>query len=157
MSIESEIVKVESLLNGRKATHDEVESLVQQFPKELVPDWLLLLLRNFPLSGSCFEVDEDDDISEMGADIKWLTPEQILDEGLNAYPGKVVLLLGYLPIGSCLAGSGDPYFIKLLDDSDDPSLVRIPHECSSDENYPEEEIEVVFTHLSELFKVADIG
>lgn len=157
MSIESEIIRVESLLNGQKATQDEVANLEQQLPNELVPDWLRSLLTNFPLSGSCFEIDEDDDLSEMGADIKWFSPEQMLDESLNVYPGKAVLKIGYLPIGSCLAGSGDPYFIKLSDGSDDPSLVRVPHECASDEDYPEEEIEVVCKHLSELFKVANIG
>jgi hypothetical protein len=34
---------------------------------------------------------------------------------------------GYLPIGTCLIGSGDPYFLKVADGKN-PPVVRIPHD-----------------------------
>ncbi len=55
-------------------------------------------------------MDEDDDESELGADLKWFGPSEMIEEALSVYPGETVIGLGYLPVAACLAGSGDPYF-----------------------------------------------
>lgn len=60
--------------------------------------------------GVCFSLDEDDDESELGADLKWFGPSEMIEEALSVYPGETVIGLGYLPVAACLAGSGDPYF-----------------------------------------------
>ncbi|MCR9365224.1 MULTISPECIES: hypothetical protein [Vibrio harveyi group] len=157
MSLISEIKKIETQLTGLKASEEDINQLVEQLPDGLVPSYLLSLLKSFPLAGVCFSLDEENDESEFGADLKWLTVRQMLEEALEVYPGKVVLKLGYLPIASCLAGSGDPYFLKVLNDNDDPPLVRIPHEFASDDGeYPESEIEVVCRSLSQFFNRAEI-
>ena len=124
--------------------------------KNILPEWYASLLKEFPLSGVIFSLNEELDQSELGVDLKWLSPEQTLDEAQNVYPGKSVIGLGYLPIGSCLAGSGDPYFLKLSDYSEDPALVRIPHDLVSDDGYPENEIELVCNSLSSFFEQAEI-
>lgn len=89
--------------------------------------------------------------------MQWLTPEQIADEALNAYPGISVLRSGFIPIGSCMLGS-DPYFVKLGGvDPTNPPPVRIPHDyASEDESYPEEYIEVVSMSLEAFFVHATI-
>lgn len=89
-------------------------------------------------------------------DLKWLDPDQTVDEAQNVYPGKLVIGLCYLPIGSCLAGSGDPYFLNLDANSEDPALVRIPHDFIADDAYPEEEIELVCHSLSIFFEQSEI-
>lgn len=143
-------------LEGSLANEAELADLKAQLPSELLPDWYVSLLETYRLSGSIFSLDDELDQSEMGVDLKWLTPEQTIDEALNTYPGKSVIELGYLPIGSCLAGSGDPYFLNLRSKSSDPVLVRIPHAAASEGSYPEDEIELVCNTLSDFFEQAEI-
>ena len=54
INIETELAKVKSLLNGEKATTEELLSLKQRLPKELIPDWFCTLLTSFPLAGCYF-------------------------------------------------------------------------------------------------------
>lgn len=157
MSLVSEIEGKETQLTGTQASEEDINQLAERLPEGTVLSWSLPLLKRFPLAGVCFSLDEEDDESELGADLKWFTVTQMLEEALAVYPGKVALKLGYLPVASCLAGSGDPYFLKISDGNDDPPLVRIPHDLASDdEEYPESEIEVVCGSLSQFFNKAEI-
>lgn len=158
MTVLTELQKIESSLNGSKITKSEAADLAKNLPPELLPMWLMEALQNYPLSGVCFSLDEDDDESGLGADLKWFAADQMIEEALSAYPGKVVLKLGYLPVALCLAGSGDPYFLKMADSNlDDPVLVRIPHDLvAEDDSYPESEIEVVCNSLSRFFNLSQI-
>jgi len=158
MTVLTELKKIESSLNGSKMTRTEVADLARNVPPELFPEWLMDALQNYPLLGVCFSLDEDDDESGLGADLKWFTVDQMIEEALFAYPGKVVLNLGYLPVAACLAGSGDPYFLKMKGGNlDDPALVRIPHDLvSEDDSYSEREIEVVCKTLSRFFNLSEI-
>ena len=158
MTVLTELQKIESSLNGSKVTKSEADDLTKNLPPQLLPAWLLEALQNYPLSGVCFSLDEDDDESGLGADLKWFSVDQMIEEALSVYPGKVVLKLGYLPVAACLAGSGDPYFLKMKDSNlDDPVLVRIPHDLvAENDSYPESEIEVVCNSLSRFFNLSEI-
>lgn len=156
MSVQKALEKKKSQLDGFFATDAQLSDLRNKLPKGLLPDWYISLLKIFPLSGSSFSLDDELDQSEMGVDLKWFSPEQAVDEALNVFPGKSVIDLGYFPIGSCLTGSGDPYFLKFNNNSEDPALVRIPHDLASDGGYPEEEIELVCDSLSSFFEQAEI-
>ena len=158
MTVLTELQKIESSLNGSKITKSEADDLAKSLPPELLPAWLMDALQNYPLSGVCFSLDEDDDESGLGSDLKWFSVDQMIEESLSAYPGKVVLKLGYLPVSACLAGSGDPYFLKMKGNNlDDPALVRIPHDLvAEDDSYPENEIEVVCNTLSRFFNLSQI-
>lgn len=156
MSVEEALKQKADQLTGSVVSGDQLLNFRNSLPEKVLPEWYLSLLQSFPLSGTCFSLDDEDDLSEMGVDLKWLTPEQAVDEAQNVFPGKSVLNLGYLPVGSCLAGSGDPYFIKLVSPSENPPLVRIPHDLASDNDYPESEIELVCDSLSSFFEKADI-
>jgi len=158
MNVTNAIEEIEASLYGRKITTTDAQTLIDNLPSEMRLEGLLLLLQNFLLSEVSFSLSEEDDESGLGAELKWLNPDQILDEALLAYPGKAVLKLGYLPIGSCLLGSGDPYFLFLRDaDPEDPALVRVPHDFAREnENYPEDKIETVSSSLSRFFRLAAI-
>lgn len=158
MAVVAELQKVESSLYGSKMTKSEADDLTKNLPPELLPVWLMEVLQRYPLSGVCFSLDEDNDESGLGADLKWFSADQMIEEALLAYPGKVVINLGYLPIASCLAGSGDPYFLRMKDGStDDPILVRVPHDLvAEDDSYPESEIEVVCNSLSRFFILSEV-
>ncbi|WLQ14315.1 hypothetical protein O5O45_31855 [Hahella aquimaris] len=140
------------LLRGRRITEDEVNRLSSELNYDNRLSGLIKIMTAFPLSHSCFSLSEDIDISNIGLDLKWLSPDQIIDEALNAYPGKLVYKLGYIPIGSCLAGSGDPYFLSPSDSLESSKLVRIPHDMASNCNsYPTDSIELVCTSLDDFF------
>lgn len=158
MTVLKELQKIESFLTGSKITKSEAYDLAKNLSPELLPAWLMEALQNYPLSGACFSLDEDNDESGLGADLKWFSVDQMIEEALSAYPGKVVLKLGYLPVAACLAGSGDPYFLKMKDSNlGDPVLVRIPHDLvAEDDSYPESEIEVVCISLSSFFNLSEI-
>jgi hypothetical protein len=119
-----------------------------------VPDWLVIKLRENGLAGVCFSLDADDDLSGLGADLLWLTPEQIVSEATQCEPGLSVVSLGYIPVGACAKGSGDPYFLDMRSGRRDPPLVRIPHDFASIKPYPLDRVEQVSKTLSEFFSKA---
>ena len=114
------------------------------------------VLLSFRLCGMPFVLAEDDDLSGVGAELQWLTPDQIISEALEVYPGILVTKLGFIPVGMCLMGSGDYYYINAKSsDPFDPPLVRIPFDgVTSKTTYAEEMIEPVSKSLTDFFKAA---
>jgi hypothetical protein len=114
------------------------------------------LLQSFPLSGTGFALSEDHDLSGLGVELQWMTPDQIVDEALDFLPGKIVVNSGYLPVAMCLTGSGDYYYINLdATDPGDPPLVRVPHDgVTSPDAYAKDGIELVSEKLSTFFQNA---
>jgi len=99
-------------LSGRVATQEELESIGERF-KFL--DWVRSfqdLIKNVNIIGASFELSESADQSGVGVDMEWLTPGEQIDEAFNFYPGLIVVEKGFIPIGSCMKGSGDPYFLR---------------------------------------------
>lgn len=80
------------------------------------------------------ELSEDADLSGIGATIGLYNEAQAIDEADNFYPDLVVKADGFVPIGQCMTGSGDPYFINLNDSAPGP-LYRIYHDSVHDRNY----------------------
>lgn len=139
-------------LRGTRATDDDIHFLKSRLPTGLTPDWLMALLRGYALAGVGFSLNEDHDESGIGAEVIWLTPEQIVSESVECEPGMSVLSYGFLAVGACAEGSGDPYFLDLRNSSDDPPLVRIPHDYAVSVPYPLDKIEVVTSSMSEFFR-----
>lgn len=154
MSVEAILGGRRHELGGRPVTAAEAARLEAAMPAA-VPRWLLDLLRNYPLAGSAFSLTEEGDASELGAEMKWLTPDEMISEAVETFPGIAAVPRGYLPVAMCLVGSGDPYFIRLAG-GDDPPLVRIPHRgVDEDGRLREGKVEVVCHHLSEFFEKAE--
>src|SRR5215204_5428809 len=129
-------LSVEEVLKGRKAelkgrtiTPHEAAELTAGVGDKLLPARLLDWLLSYPLVGTEFYLSEEEDESGLGAEMQWLTPAQMISETLETYPGILAGPVGYLPVGMCLIGSGDPYFLK-TEAGDDPPVVRIPHEAA---------------------------
>ncbi|MBE9117308.1 hypothetical protein IQ249_15520 [Lusitaniella coriacea LEGE 07157] len=141
-------------LNGRRITHKEAEKLKKTFSK-LIPNWFINILFDFPLIGCDFELSEDLDISELGVGMQWMSAADTIWESTEAYPGIAAVLVGYLPVGMCTYGSGDPYFLNTKDIA--LPLVRIPH-TALDKNGKliEEDIELVCSNLSNFFEIVEI-
>jgi hypothetical protein len=95
-------------------------------------------------------MSKTDTLCGHGLELRWMSVDGILDEALNAYPGIAVVGMGYVPIGDCMLGSGDPYFLR-LDGTEDPPLVRILHDMIDADGHALPEFhQDVLSHVSEL-------
>lgn len=157
MTIISKITAI--ALKGTCATDADIFMLKALFPTELVPEWLVVLLREFKLGGASISLEENDDNSGMGAELKWLTPPQMVSEALECEPGRSVLKIKLLPVAACATGSGDPYFLDLRAMTIDPPLVRVLHDFVSEEGecFPLQGVEVVSYRLSDFFSKATVN
>lgn len=157
MRLHDVIHSVKKDLNGRAMSSDDMRTL-NQIQNVVAVDWYMSLLKRGPFIGANLALDDDDDQSGMGVEFIWMTPEQTVDEALKAYPGRLVLKLGLLPIGMCAEGTGDPYFLDLRGDfNEDPPLVRVPHDfAGGGDSYPLDKIEKISDHLSEFLRLSKI-
>jgi hypothetical protein len=149
MTLNQRLQRIATDLHGALATDDDIHLLRSRLPAVLTPDWLINILREYRLAGVCFSLSKEHDRSGLGADVIWLTPEQIASESLDVEPGISVLPYGLLSIGACATGSGDPYFLDLRQVSSDPPVVRVPHDYSGRGPYLLNKVEVVSSSLSQ--------
>lgn len=149
MTVNQRLQEITEDLHGAAATDEEIESLEMRLPPGLRPDWLLAMLKGYRLGGVRFSLSKEHDRSALGAEVIWLTPQQIVSEACDAEPGISVSPSGFLPIGACAAGSGDPYFLDLREATTDPPVVRIPHEYGGHGSYPLNRVELITSSLSE--------
>lgn len=133
----------QSLLNGNVQQKSDFAELQSSLPKKLLPDWFIDLLCRYRLCGAEFELAEEEDESGLGASLGWLELQAILSEATECQPGLAVVKMGYLPFGSDLTGSGDPYFLDLSAHSEDPMVVRVPHDYAVEAVYPIAKVERV--------------
>lgn len=144
-------------LDGRLVSEDEAKILTKRLDQDPLPDWFVNLIQRYKVTGVMFRLSKLNDKSNLGVDMKWKEPFKIIDELFEHYPGIGVIGMGYLPIGSCMGGSGDPYFVKMSENSSDSKLVRIIHDLlQDDDTYLEEEFEVVSDNLEDFFNLAEI-
>lgn len=92
------------------------------------PDYWTAFLDAHALHGASFEVPEDADASGLGAELQLLDEAQPREEAEDCYPGLAMRADGYVPVGMCLLGSGDPYFIR-VQDGPGGALYRILHDA----------------------------
>ncbi len=157
LSVEDVLKERKADLQGRTITPQEVSELTAGVGDKLLPAYLLDWLLSYPLVGTEFYLSEEEDESGLGAEMQWLTPAQMVSETIETYPGILAGPLGYLPVGMCLVGSGDPYFLK-IGPGNDPPVVRIPHEAAdADDNLNVDLIEQVSPRLSDFLRKAEIG
>ncbi len=90
------------------------------------PHWLQFL-QSEGFVGRETTIPEVDDLSGVGAEIAWLTEGDSRYERDQLYPGLGVKKDGYVPVGGCSIGTGDPYFIREQDGVGGP-LYRIYHD-----------------------------
>jgi hypothetical protein len=141
-------------LRGSTATEEDVRLLRSCLHENLVPDWFAALLRENALAGVCFSLSENDDKSKLVAEVVWLMPTQIVSEATECQPGISVVPLGHIPFGACAEGSGEPYFMDMRESTDDPPVVRVPHDFAGRSAYPLNRVELVTDSLSNFFSKA---
>ena len=157
MSVEAVLERRKDELGGRSITNDEARDLQRDISPSLLPQWLLNLMATYPVIGARFRLSENQDQSGLGVDMKWLTPGQMVSEAKEAQPGIAAAVSSYLPIGMCLQGSGDPYFLQ-AGSGEDPPVVRIPHQALDGEyRLQEDQVEIVSENLSKFLSETELG
>lgn len=151
---------------GRTATLNEIELLQRELPSAAVP-WFVELVGRCPLVGLTFSLSEREDLSGAGIEFEWMPVKAMVAEANEAYPGIAVRAHSYVPIGSCLYGSGNPYFLQLHADEPNPPVYRVIHDAapiiSAAHGNPlvtvgalDGAIETVSSSLAEFFRCAKI-
>jgi hypothetical protein len=116
----------------------------------MTPHYWLSFVAQHSLIGKEVSVPEESDQSELGAEIEILDEEGIRSESEDCYPGIAVVKDGFIPIGSCSLGSGDPYFINIQDGTDGP-LYRIYHDAVTEDGYDRDEaVVIVLSNFSKI-------
>nr|WP_121271550.1 hypothetical protein [Pedobacter schmidteae] len=136
------------ILNGRQLHNDERILLEGKFDSKLFPIEIIDLLSTYNIIGQTFFISEDDDPTGLGVDMEWFTPAAQVEEAFEYFPGSLVVQNGYLPVGMCLSGSGDPYFLKTIDQK--YGLFRVPHDAINEGSYDYDSVEFICM-LDELF------
>ncbi len=115
-------------LTGARISDEETILLRELHVKYGFPKILMDWMQHYPLSNTIFKYRE----AATGLEhvFRWLTPDHARSEIEDTYPGVVVAQLGYIPVGGCLVGSGDPYFVRDRGDGE-LLLVQISHHFDS--------------------------
>lgn len=114
------------------------------------PTYWTMFVALHALQGKSIRMSATCDKSGIGADIGILSVEQSVDEATNFWPGIVVARDGFVPVGSCLTGSGDYYYLNTHDGPGEP-LYRISHDAVTRDGYEAgEAIAVVLSNYEEL-------
>jgi hypothetical protein len=138
-------------LHGKQLSALELEHLSKGLPQGL-PTNLAKLLGNNPIIGVSLSLRNEDDESGLGAELQWMNADQMISEATETYPGITAAMRGYVPIGMCLEGSGDPYFWRVSDGA----IVRIPHDAAKRNILDESRIELVAESAERLIELAEI-
>lgn len=115
----------------------------------MIPEYWHTFITENEMIGCDFEISEDDDLSELGADLKIMSIEQCVSEATECHPGIEAFKKNYIPVAMCLAGSGDYYFIRSTDGAKG-ALYRIYHDAVNGDNINENCIDKVLNSYASL-------
>lgn len=94
------------------------------------------------LARTLIQVPEEDDQSGLGAEVNIFGDDEIIEEGTLFYPGIEAVKHGFVPVGGCDIGLGDPYFI-CVEEGRNGRLYRIYHDVVSDGDFSKAEAAVI--------------
>ena len=117
----------------------------------MVPDYWQQFVKANEINEKDFEIDEESDLSGLGVDLRIMTTKQSEDEANNFYPGIPAARKQYVPVGMCMLGSGDYYYINSNDGENGP-LYRIYHDSVKDDEIEEDGIEKVLDSYENLLE-----
>jgi hypothetical protein len=104
------------------------------------------------LAGQEVEVPEHADLSGLGIELEFLDETGTKQESEELFPGISACRDGFVPVGGCTFGTGDPYFINVNDGENGP-LYRIYHDAVGEDRYdPKQAVTVVLGDYRELVK-----
>ena len=116
----------------------------------MTPEWKAFIAENNLLKRET-EISAECDKSGAGAVIMWMSEAGSKEEKEKFYPGIAVAPLGYIPVGECQIGSGDPYFIN---ERERPYgvLYRVYHDSTGEDGVGKDAIAVVLEDYRDILK-----
>jgi hypothetical protein len=118
----------------------------------MIPQYWKSFVKQNSLVWKEIEIPEHVDMTEAGAEFEILDEEGICREAEDLYPGIAVSKDGFVPVGGCSIGTGDPYFINQYDGLGGP-LYRIYHDMVGEDGYDRDEaVDVVIENYTEILK-----
>lgn len=115
----------------------------------MIPEYWQNFIAKNEMIGCDFEISEDEDLSELGPDLRIMNIEQCMSEATECYPGIAAVKENYVPVGMCLSGSGDYYYIR-SSEGENGSLYRIYHDAVNGEHIESDGIEKVLNNYASL-------
>ena len=115
----------------------------------MIPEYWQVFVSTNDILGKAFELDEESDLSTMGAELSIMTEAQCVDEATECYPGIIAIKTGFIPVAMCEAGSGDYYYINKKD-GNSGALYRIIHDAICDDELETDGIEKVLENYEQL-------
>jgi hypothetical protein len=121
----------------------------------MIPEYWKAFRSEHSLESKDVSVPEEGDLSGVGVDLVILDDAGSRQEAEELYPGMGVSKDGFVPVGHCDIGSGDPYFINMNDGPDGP-LYRIYHEEVDADGYDRDEaVDIVFKSYTQILNYID--
>jgi hypothetical protein len=90
-------------------------------------------------------IHHDDDLSEVGIKMRLLSLNESLNISINHFPARLLSNYGYIPVGICMHGSKDDYYINKRDGKNG-CLYRVYYDGINDENIFEGAIDKVLNN-----------
>ncbi len=120
-----------------------------------MPPYWRTLLERFNLVGRKCSIPAEQDMSRAGAVFEILDEQGIHSEQTEFYPGIAVADYGFVPVGTCLLGMDDPYFINDREGDGGP-LYRVYHEVVVDqEDDLDSAVAIVLEDYRDLIRYVD--
>ncbi|MDH3997654.1 MAG: hypothetical protein OET90_02340 [Desulfuromonadales bacterium] len=117
----------------------------------ILPDYWKTFVEKHSLVGTEIDFPWPGDGDSM-ATVEILGDEYVEEEAKEHWPGIGVFQDGFVPVGACSVGTGDPYFINTNDGPNGP-LYKIDHERVSPDGYNRDEaVETMLEHYEDLLK-----
>ena len=116
----------------------------------MTPEWKAFIAENNLLKRET-EIPADSDKSGLGAVIMWMSEASSAEEKEKFYPGIAVAPLGFIPVGECQFGSGDPYFIS-QHERPDGGLYRVYHDSVGEDGVGKDAVVVVLKDYRDILK-----
>ncbi|HEX8296071.1 MAG TPA: hypothetical protein VF593_07205 [Chthoniobacteraceae bacterium] len=110
-----------------------------------MPPYWKTFIEHHQLTGRELLIPAESDVSGTGAEIEILDAHAVQSEQTELCPGIAVAAAGFVPVGGCACGSGDPYFIRFQDGEGGP-LYRIYHDEVSEAGYDEARAVAIVLH-----------
>lgn len=118
---------------------------------KILPDYWKKFVVTHSLEGKEIEFPWPGE-EDLVAGIEILNDEAVEKEATEYWPGIGVLKDGFVPVGGCMIGTGDQFFINVNDGPNGP-LYKIDHERVGSDGYNRgDAVTIMLEHYEDLLK-----
>ena len=116
---------------------------------KVIPNYWYDFLEKNKIVGEIRVINKEHDLSGVGIKMKFLSLRGALTITLNRHPARFLANFGYVPIGLCMYGSGDNYYIN-KNDGKNGRLYRIYYDGVNNKLINDGAIDRVFNNYESI-------